>query len=337
MITPSTGDKQRTIIDRQARHLSRLVDDLLDVARVTTGKVTLQLAHVELGDIIRRCVQGAELSARAHSIRLRATIDATPMGVLGDAVRLEEIVNNLVTNAIKYSPAHSTVDITGHCDGTDCVVVIRDRGIGLAPEMLPRVFDLFAQAESSLARSQGGLGIGLTLVRALAELHHGTVTASSPGLGQGSTFEVRLPHHPATVEHAPQPPAASAASARIVLVDDNIDILEMTCELLQRYGCEVITASDGNTGIAAITEHAPDIAIVDIGLPGTDGYEVARTIRASGTRPYLVALTGYGQRSDRERALAAGFDEHLIKPIDFERLRTLISQHARDQRGTIAT
>ena len=305
------------VLVRQTRHLAQLVDDLLDVARVTTGKVVLHRAPVELRELLARCVQNAEGLARPHATRIVLRAGTTPAIVDGDAVRLEEVFMNLLSNAIKYSRDGSEVDVTLAVTSNRCVVEVRDRGIGLAPEMLSRVFDLFAQVDTSLDRSKGGLGIGLTVVKSIVELHGGKVSAHSPGIGQGTVFRIELPRtaRAVTAEVALPIEAAPIAGLRVLVVEDNPDLLELTCDALTTAGCEVMGASDGVVGLDLIEHHAFDVALVDIGLPGIDGYELARRVRAAGDAPRLVAMSGYGQVADRERALAAGFDLHLTKPI----------------------
>ena len=313
------GDPQRAVIRRQTRHLARLVDDLLDVARVTLGKVRLKTELLELGEIVQRSVQGAELTAHARHQELRATAASESLMVDGDLVRLEEVFNNLISNALKYSPIGAQVTVTARRAGGDAVVEVTDTGIGIAPEMLERVFDLFAQADTSLDRSQGGLGVGLTLVRSLVQLHRGTISARSAGLGHGSTFVVSLPLSAATLPSARNAPAVEPAEparvARVLLVEDNADLLEMTRDLLELSGCDVVCASDGADGLARLIDRPPDIAFIDIGLPSLDGYAVATQARASGVASYLVAMTGYGQLDDQQRAHSAGFDRHLTKPV----------------------
>ncbi|HEU0032777.1 MAG TPA: hybrid sensor histidine kinase/response regulator [Kofleriaceae bacterium] len=322
--------KPRAIIDRQVRHLSRLVDDLLDVARVTSGKISLKQEPIDVGEVVRRCAQGAEMAARSRKIELTAlTPDDDRLVVSGDLVRLEEVFTNLLGNAIKYSPEHARVRITAHRDGHTAVVDVEDTGIGIAPELLGKVFDLFAQADASLDRSQGGLGIGLTLVRSLVELHHGSVEAHSEGLGHGSRFTVRLPLAAARTEAEPAVVAApeERPPLHVVLVEDNADLLEMTKDLLELQGCQVTAAHDGETGLSQILATPCDLALVDIGLPGLDGYQIASQLRATAASPpMLVAMTGYGQPEDGERALAAGFDAHLTKPVTIETLQRMLDR-----------
>lgn len=328
------GHRQREIVARQTRHLSRLVDDLLDVARVTTGKVVLHNVTLDINEVLRRCLQAAHMGARKNSIEIVPNLWPEPLYVLGDVVRLEEVFGNLLWNAIKYSPRHSRIDVTTALQGDHCVLDVRDTGIGIAPEMLPRVFDLFTQAEVSLDRTQAGLGIGLTLVKSLVELHGGAVSAHSDGIGTGSRFRVSLPLTDAalsevvplsTVDDEPPP-----SPLPVLVVDDNMDLLEMTKEVLEGFGCEVQTATDGPSGLAQLCAFQPALAFIDIGLPGLDGYRLVTearanpSLRAAALRPWLVALTGYGQPEDRQRALAAGFDQHLTKPVSINALRQAI-------------
>jgi signal transduction histidine kinase/CheY-like chemotaxis protein len=322
------GDKQCAIIERQARHLARLVDDLLDVARVTSGKVHLQRETLDLTDVVQRCMHGAELAARSRAIELRAEPWPQPLPIDGDLVRLEEIFNNLIGNALKYSPDGTRVTVTTRREATRCIAEVADTGIGIAPEMLDRVFELFAQADGSLDRSQGGLGIGLTLVRSLVQLHGGTIVARSAGLGRGSTFIVELPVSRSAPRTRTQPHLAIVEAPRrhrVLLIDDNADLLDLTRDLFELAGCEVSCASSGIDGLAQLTAQPPDIAFIDIGLPGLDGYAVATQARARGITSYLVAMTGYGQTDDRQRALEAGFDRHLIKPVTGAVLREALA------------
>jgi signal transduction histidine kinase/CheY-like chemotaxis protein len=329
VVAGEVGGKQRKIIDRQARHLARLVDDLLDVSRVTSGKISLQSAPVDVGEVIQRCLQGAELAARQRRIQLRSNVGMIPLVVHGDLVRLEEVFNNLVGNALKYSPEGARVDVSArHEDGT-CIVEVIDTGIGIAPDMLERVFDLFAQVDTTLDRAQGGLGIGLTLARSLVELHGGTIEVSSKGLGCGSRFTVRLPELREDPRRSAAPLALvpETSARRIVLVEDNADLLEVTTDLLEALGHTVTGAADGAGGIAAIVAERPDVALIDIGLPGIDGYTIAREVRKQLVPPpLLVATTGYGQDIDRQRALEAGFDAHLTKPITPDTLARVIAR-----------
>ena len=334
LATEMSGDKARGIVERQTRHLTRLVDDLLDVARVTSGKITLQLRRVDVREVLRRCGHTIELVARARRIAIVAALPEAPLMIDADPVRLEEIFGNLIANAVKYSPDGTRIELRASERDGACVVEVIDEGVGIAPEMLARVFDLFAQADVSIDRSQGGLGIGLTLVRSLVELHRGTVSAQSAGIGLGSRFVVALPLPDSQITSASvldprATPTAPQRGLRVVVVDDNEDLLEMTKDLLENHGCQVQTAIDGHAGLAQIERFRPEIAFLDIGLPGLDGYQVAQAVRErAGSGPRLVAISGYGQPEDRRRALAAGFDDHLTKPVGVDQLLRVIARTA---------
>lgn len=324
------GDSRRQydVIDRQSQHLSRLVDDLLDVARVTHGKVVLQRAPVDLCELVQACFNALVPTAEANALSYSLSGDPQ-CWVDGDRLRLEQIVNNLLTNAIKYTPKGGSVRAVVRAEGERVRLSVEDTGIGMTAETVDRVFDLFAQADRSLDRAQGGLGLGLTVVRSLVELHDGTVEAWSEGLGRGSRFVVLLPRaQPGAVEEE-RPPALAHADnpRRVVVVDDNDDLREMLEVFLVSAGHEVITAEDGPSGLERILDRHPDVALVDLGLPGFDGYELARRARAAGSASVLVAVSGYGQPDDRKRALAAGFDEHLKKPVAFQDLSSALRLH----------
>jgi PAS domain S-box-containing protein len=315
----------RGVIERQVQHLGRLVDDLLDVSRVMTGKIILQLEPLDLAEIVRRSLTALAGSDRGrhHSI----SAETTAAWVRVDPTRMEQVVTNLVINALKYTPPGGYVHVSVRADDGRAVLSVRDTGVGITPELLPRVFDLFVQGERALDRTQGGLGIGLTLVRRLVELHGGTVEAASAGRGRGSIFTVRLPLATAPVPWPASAPVSGAGSRRrVLIVEDNDDSRATLRELLGLLGHEVHEASDGATGVARALELMPDVILVDIGLPGLDGYDVARRIRreAGGRHLYLVAVTGYGLPEDRERALAAGYDVHLVKPIDPAKLQAIL-------------
>lgn len=314
------------LIARQANHLSRLVNDLLDVARVTSGKLQLRREAVDVDATIRDCIEAAEPRAREREIRFVATLASAAI-VEGDAGRLEQVIANLLGNAIKYSPPGRTITVSSARAGGGCEIRVRDQGVGIAADMLPRVFDLFAQADASLDRSEGGLGIGLALVDRLVRLHRGTVSVSSAGLGQGSEFVVALPFGdpPAVPAIAPGPAAELDRPLRVVIVEDNRDLLELTQAVIESLGCATEIAADGEEGLERIVATHPDLALVDVGLPKLDGYELARQVKLRLViPPTLVAVTGYGQRSDRTRALAAGFDDHITKPVRAEALQALI-------------
>ncbi len=321
---------QHAIIERQARHLARLVDDLLDVSRVTSGKVVLQRAPLDVNALVARCFEAVRTSAHAQRLELSSQLTPDPIMVDGDAVRLEQIFSNLLANAMKYSPAGSEVRVGTRVTRDLVEVSVRDTGVGIRARMLSRIFDLFAQAETTLDRAQGGMGIGLTLVKSLTELHGGTVEARSAGVGHGSEFVVRLPLAEAkdpAIETRGAVPSPARRVVRVVLVEDNADIRETSRDVLEALGCEVEVAEDGPSGVACIVAARPDLALIDVGLPGIDGYEVGRRVRAElGDAVMLVALTGYGLSEDRHRAETAGFDAHLTKPATVAMLEETIAR-----------
>jgi signal transduction histidine kinase/ActR/RegA family two-component response regulator len=324
------------VVRRQVRHLTRLVDDLLDVSRVTSGKIVLQRSELELGRLVAGAVDTLRSGLSARRLTLTLQRASEPIFVSADAVRLEQVVTNLVGNAAKYTGDGGHVSVSVSASESEAVLTVRDDGVGISPDMLPRIFDLFAQAEGSLDRSQGGMGIGLTLVRSLLRLHGGRIDAHSDGLGRGSTFTAHVPRlHAAPPGDVPSAPAASAVSEvvpsrRVLVVEDNDDSRELLSAFLVRRGHQVSTAADGLDGIVVATRDRPEVILVDIGLPGLDGYQVAERLRRElGGTPYLVALTGYGQPEDRARARAAGFDQHLTKPVDMAVLQRLIGSRER--------
>ena len=320
------------LIERQARHLTRLVDDLLDLSRVTAGKIVLQRRNVDLNDMVEQTLATLRETMPMSNLRIELRKAPAPVLVNGDPVRIEQIVSNLVTNAIKYTPAGGEVIISVDMKGDSGVLRVQDSGVGIAKERLGQIFGLFTQAENAIGRAQGGMGIGLSLVRNLVELHGGTVTASSDGVGKGSEFVVALPV--ARAESASAPRAAAASDGRvetmprrIVVVEDNADIRTLLQLKLRRLGHDVEAVGDGERGIERIENLKPDMALVDIGLPGVDGYEVAQQVRQRlGNEVFLVALSGFGQPEDKKRALEAGFDEHLTKPADVKDLEQLLSR-----------
>jgi signal transduction histidine kinase/ActR/RegA family two-component response regulator len=313
--TEESRGRAREIIARQNAHLARLVDDLLDVARVTSGKIVLERRPLELAEAVRRSVGTLTASGRTQNHQVLLDLHAVWADV--DETRLEQVVTNLVGNALRFTPDGGTIDVTlGAIDG-EAVLQVRDCGVGIAAEMLPRVFEMFVQG--ARRPDGGGLGLGLTLVRRIVELHGGRVTAASEGPGHGSTFTVHLPALPGppALRGQPTPGRAGGARRRIVLVEDNADAREMLRFALQLAGHEIHEAHDGPSGLAAIQRVRPDVALVDIGLPHFDGYELARKTRSMiGAAVRLVALTGYGQPDDRRQALEAGFDVHLVKPVE---------------------
>lgn len=323
---PDSVDRHRGLIERQAHHLSRLVDDLLDVARVTSDKMRLQLEPLVLAEVVRRALQALEVQSRGRNVEVDLAA-GEGLVIDGDPVRLEQVAANLLTNAFKYTPEGGTVRVTLARDGNDATLTIADSGVGMDPDQLAQVFDLFFQADHTLDRARGGMGIGLTLVRRLVALHGGSVQAESAGLGNGSSFSVRLPL--ASVERPEQREFSFqivAAPRSIGIVEDNADFREALLAGLGALGHDVTGACDGPAGVAMLLARQPEVAIVDIGLPGLDGYGVARRLRdAMGGGILLIALTGYGQPEDRRRALEAGFDVHLTKPLDLDALQSVLS------------
>ena len=327
----------REVIQRQTRHLVRMVDDLLDVSRVTLGKILLKRQPVDLGEIASRCFHELGMRSLAEGNQLRLEVVTEPTPVEGDPVRLEQVVCNLIQNAIKYTPRGGSLAVSVAPEGGRGVVRVKDTGVGLSPEMLTRIFEPFTQVESSRQRSEGGLGLGLPLVKKLIELHGGEVLAESGGTGQGSEFVVRLPlledeqKIRAILRKPPQTavvPSEPVTGLHILIVEDNPDGRESLRELLELWGHRIGLAETGPEGVEKAFALHPDIALIDIGLPGMDGNEVARRIRAVLDRNQiaLVAMTGYGQPEDRRRALQAGFDRYLVKPVDPAVLSQLLAE-----------
>jgi len=328
----SSSQKEVTIIERQVRHLTRLVDDLLDVSRIARGKVNLTMEPIEIGEVVTRAIEMT--SPLFEQAAQTVAVDVPPAGVRvsGDAARLSQVVSNLLTNASKYTPPKGHIAVTAATEGGDVVLRVRDTGMGIAPDVLPTVFDLFVQGRQALDRSQGGLGLGLTIVRSLVERHGGQVSAHSDGPGSGSEFVIRLPAvHGAAKAPAPAiAPAIKTAAARpsvLLMVDDNRDAADLLAQGLRAMGHEVHVAHDGPEALRMAGQRSYHVAFLDIGLPVMDGFELAERLRRlSGFRETrLVAVTGYGQASDRKRTTAAGFDEHLVKPVDLETVEQLIA------------
>ena len=310
-------DRARGLMGRQARHLARLLDDLLDVARIGGRFVDLERAPVDLRTAVEQAVEMERHRIDGKRQRLSVSVPSAPIIVSGDPVRLAQIVGNLLNNASKYTPVDGAIGLAVDVAGADAVLVVTDNGIGIPPDKIESIFDLFVQANPTLARTEGGLGIGLTLVRQLLELHGGSIEARNNPTG-GARFTVRLPI--ATPESGPveaPAPEAPTRAQRVLLVEDNHDARDMQATLLRMLGHEVLEAATGAAGVEAAAQHAPHVVVMDIGLPDIDGYEAARRIRRQlGTSVRLVALSGYGQPQDRERSREAGFDAHLVKPVD---------------------
>ena len=310
------------IAERQVRHMARLLDDLLDVSRVSQGRIELHRERVDLVVAMRQALDSVRGLAEDRGQHLALEAPAAPVAVDADPIRLDQMLMNLLSNAIKYTNPNGHIRLSAAREGTEAVVRVHDDGIGIAPEMLSKIFDLFVQAEPHARRGGEGVGIGLTLVRKLVELHGGTVTASSAGPGRGSEFSIRLP----TAERAAAERAVAAAAAasappaplRVVVVDDNADLAESLALMLRFMGNEVLPFCDGQSALDAIADFAPDLVILDIGMPGMNGYALARQLRitsAAGS-PYIVALTGWGGPEDRMQSRAAGINEHLVKPVE---------------------
>lgn len=331
-LAPLLPESQRPLemIERQTQHLARLVDDLLDVSRVTRGKINLRRMPVDLVALTARVVENHRPSASAHQHTVTLTLPPRPLYVEGDDVRLTQVLDNLLSNANKYTPDGGHIWITVREGQGEAIVSVRDSGIGIAEDELPGVFDLFAQVDPGIDRARGGLGIGLSLVKRLVEMHGGRVEAHSDGHGKGSEFVVYLPllsqiAQPPADEHA-QPTAEPPAVLRIMVVDDHYDAAESMGLLVKLWGHETRIVHDGRSAVDLCRTFKPNVVLLDLGLPGMSGYEVARCLREEhGDSMMLYALTGYGQTEDRERSKAAGFDHHLVKPINPDTLKVLLN------------
>ncbi|HEY1250787.1 MAG TPA: hybrid sensor histidine kinase/response regulator [Thermoanaerobaculia bacterium] len=328
---PNLLAHERGIVNRQARVLARLVDDLLDLSRLTLGKIGIAKASVDLGELVERGVEAHRSAAAAAGIALALGAPETGLTTVGDAVRLEQVLSNLLANALKYTPRGGRIEVRVGSAGEAVEIVVADSGVGIDPAVLPRIFEPFTQAEDTLDRSRGGLGIGLTLVRRLVELHGGSVTAESEGRGEGSRFVVRLPRERRR-ESREAPAAASLASRqpvrrRILVIEDNPDLRDGLKRLLEQVGHEVVSSPDGEDGVVKALARHPDVVLVDIGLPKLDGYGVAARLKPVLPRDVLlVAVSGYGSLQDRRRAIEAGFDYHLTKPITLEAIQNVIGR-----------
>jgi CheY-like chemotaxis protein len=319
------------MMDRQVTHLSRLVDDLLDVSRITTGKVRLRTERLDLVRVARQAAADHRSAFEAKRVSLGVTAPDAPVWVSGDPTRLAQVLDNLLANALKFTAPGGEVSVIAAADPDGrAALTVRDTGAGIEPEMLARLFEPFSQADRTLDRSAGGLGLGLAIVKGLAELHGGSVRAESEGLGRGSAFTVTLPAYaePPALSARPAAPRPAAKRLRVLVVEDNKDAADTLRMLLEAYGYEVAVAYTGPDGVRKAEEHRPQVVICDIGLPGMDGYAVAGALRGNPATAAarLIALTGYGQDEDRRRAAEAGFDEHLTKPADPAALEALIAR-----------
>jgi signal transduction histidine kinase/CheY-like chemotaxis protein len=337
----------RELIARQLKQLVRLVDDLLDVSRITRGKIELKIEPVDVEQVIREAIETSRpsIDAQRHTVSLQ--LPKEPLRVRGDYARIAQILSNLLNNAAKYTPRGGRVSLSATHEDAEAVFRVRDSGVGIPQEFLASIFDPFSEVDRSLARSHGGLGIGLTLVRRLVELQGGSVTVRSEGRNRGSEFTVRLPVAPAgdpakaAAGAAAAQPVASPAGLRVLVVDDNHDVADSTASVMRMSGCDVHVAYDGKAALESVQRLRPDAVLLDIGLPAIDGYLVAEHIRAQpeNGRTMIVAVSGYGQEQDRERSKSVGFDYHVVKPIDPAVLAGLVGslRHTRDARDGGAT
>jgi signal transduction histidine kinase len=333
----------RGVIERQATQLTRLVDDLLDVSRITLGKIKLRLQPLDLAAVVARAVETSRPLIDAHRHELIVTLPEAPVRVEGDRARLIQVIANLLNNAAKYQNEGGTIALTVERDASSAVITVRDRGIGVAPEMLSEIFELFSQGERTLDRAQGGLGIGLSLVKTVVSLHGGSVSVASEGVGRGSEFSIRLPcllqeldgYRPSDEGETTEVP--DCPPLRILVVDDSRDSADSLSKLLQLAGHEVLTAHEAEQALHLAATAQPSVVLLDIGLPGMDGYEVCRRLRQSGlTNALIVAMTGYGLERDRRRSQEAGFDTHMVKPVPPGELMKLMAGHAVGRRASSA-
>lgn len=323
----------RDVTARQVKNFAHLIDDLLDVARITQGKIQIRKEAVEAVPVLKHAIEAVRPLIEERKHELLFSLTSENLRIEADTIRLEQMVVNLLTNAAKYTPSGGRIHLIAGIEKGQFICRVRDNGVGISPELLPRMFVLFAQDDQSLARSEGGLGIGLTLVKSLAELHGGSITASSDGPGQGSEFVLRIPvgtsNPDADTDSLATRAKPSHRNLSILVVDDNEDSAKGMSKLLRLSGHTVQVAHSGPDAITSATEHGPEVVILDIGLPGMDGYEVAKTLRRSETCKHavIIAVSGYGEEQARNRAIEAGFDHHMIKPVNFDTLLTVITSH----------
>jgi signal transduction histidine kinase/ActR/RegA family two-component response regulator len=332
--------RSHEIISHQITTLMRLVDDLLDVSRVSTGKLALQKERLDLRDVVERARTASDYAATQKQHRLTVDCGASALWVDGDAVRLEQVLVNLLANAVRYTPPGGNISVIASrsADGQG-LIQVEDDGAGIAAELLPRIFEPFVQAEESLHRKDGGLGLGLALVKGVIALHGGSVSITSPGLGRGCSVGVRLPlvldSRAGDEVRTRKAVLAPKTALRILLIDDNADMTEMLAEWLEESGHETASASDGFSALELARTFCPDLAFVDIGLPKLDGYELARRLRAElHTHVVLVAMSGYGREEDRARSREAGFDDYLVKPVGTERIQRVLAEVALASRAS---
>lgn len=325
--------RQAKVIDRQAHHMARLLDDLLDVSRITRGKIELRKQKLNFGAAADQAVEALRplIDQRCHQFLV--SIPAEPLPVCADPTRLHQIIGNLLSNAAKYTEPGGRIELAVWREGGEAALQVKDNGVGMAPEFLPRAFDLFTQADRAVSREEPGLGIGLTMVQRLVQLHGGEVSAHSEGVGRGSTFTIRLPlfradEEPPSGAAAGDPRAEPAVVRRVLIVDDNEDAADTLADLVSLWGHEAHAIHDGRAALRTMAEYRPEVLLLDLSMPGMSGFEVAQALRerAEFGAVVLVALTGYGQEEDRRRTHAAGFDYHLTKPVDPEALRRLLEE-----------
>ena len=316
------------VLERQVNHVKRMVDDLMDVARLERSKLTLQKTPTDLNRVVSGAVDSSLVTARARGHTINCQLHAQPLPVIIDSVRVEQIVCNLINNAIKFTPTANEICVQTSAAEGFALITVKDNGIGFLPETAESLFTPFLQANPTIARSAGGLGIGLTIVRRLAELHGGSVRASSDGLGKGACFVISIPMTTMdllpikTSNHFDQ----DSTRRRIVIVEDNADIRETLRSILGLWGHDVFAADNGISGVELIQRELPDIALIDVGLPALNGYEVAKTVKAALPKIQLIAITGYGQPTDKLAAIEAGFDHHLLKPVEPALLKELLAK-----------
>lgn len=337
MRTKETGDPDllwcREVIERQAKQLTRLVDDLLDVSRITLGKIKLRPERVEVATVIAGAVEISRPLIEWHRHEFTVSMPEDPIAINGDAARLTQVVANLLNNAARYQNSGGRIELLVEQAGPEAVITVRDCGIGIPPHMLSEVFELFSQGERGLDRSQGGLGIGLSLVKTVVEMHGGSVRAGSEGVDRGSEFVIRIPCLGPEESNGRQVALRGAGRAipprRILVVDDNKDAAESLAMLLSLSGHQVMVAHDGALALGIAAAERPEVILLDIGLPGMDGYEVCRRAREEGlTDTLIIAMTGYGQDRDRQRSKEAGFDTHTVKPVELDHLMELLASHS---------
>lgn len=324
------AERVRAMLERQVNHLVRLVDDLMEVSRITRGKIELRLEQLELASVVRSAVESSKPFIERGNHQLAISVPSEPLTLLADPVRLSQVISNLLNNAAKYTNDGGQIWLTVRRDGSSAVISVRDNGEGIPPEMIPSLFELFTQIDRTLGRAQGGLGIGLSLARTLVEAHGGSIEAKSEGVGKGSEFIVRLK----LVRPQFNLPVAQSdgrfenfTDCRVLVVDDNSDAAESLAMLLKLYGAEVCKANDGPAALETLGSFHPSVMFLDLGMPGMDGYEVAREVRQrpDGQNVLLIALTGWGQEDDRRRTREAGFDYHLVKPAELSDLQAIMA------------